>query len=98
MADHDATANTGTVLRFEHPGAGNRRGRPTPKGRQVSPQALHEITSLLGDRPRARDQLIEHLHLIQDEYHQITTAHLAALADTMRLAFAEVYETAFATP
>ena len=94
MADHDATANTGTVLRFEHPGAGNRRGRPTPKGRQVSPQALHEITSLLGDRPRARDQLIEHLHLIQDEYHQITTAHLAALADTMRLAFAEVYETA----
>ena len=94
MAEHDHAAKSGTVVRFEHPGAGNRRGRPTPKGRQVSPQASHEITTLLGDRSRARDLLIEHLHLIQDTYHQITTAHLAALADAMRLAFAEVYETA----
>src|ERR1700709_2752482 len=45
-------------------------------------------------RPRRRDLLIEHLHLIQDKYRQITAAHLAALADEMKLSFAEVFETA----
>ena len=53
-----------------------------------------EIAALLGDRPRRRDLLIEHLHLIQDKYRQISAAHLAALADEMKLAFAEVFETA----
>jgi formate dehydrogenase len=65
-----------------------------PKGRQVEPRAKVEIEALLGDRPRQRDLLIEHLHLIQDTYGQISAAHLAALADEMRLAFAEVFETA----
>ncbi len=91
MADH---AHTGEIVRFEHPGAGRRRAKSTPKGREVQPQAKHEIETLLDGRPRVRDMLIEYLHLIQDRYHQISTAHLAALADTMRLAFAEVYETA----
>ena len=73
-----------------------RRGRavPHPKGRQVDPLALAEIRSLLGDRPRRRDLLIEHLHLIQDRHHALTAAHLTALAEEMRLAPAEVYEVA----
>ncbi|KAA2237519.1 NAD(P)H-dependent oxidoreductase subunit E [Salinarimonas soli] len=74
--------------------SGRRGGRPVPKGRVVDPAALDEIRALLGDAPRRRDLLIEHLHLIQDTYHQISAAHLAALADEMRLAFAEVFETA----
>src|ERR1700689_5547326 len=82
------------VRQFEHPGEGRRRAQSTPKGRQVDPTAAHEIESLLGDRPRRRDLLIEHIHLIQDRYHQISAAHLAALADEMRLSFAEVFETA----
>src|ERR1700723_526236 len=82
------------VRSFEHPGEGRRRAKSTPKGRQVDPTAAHEIEFLLGDRPRRRDLLIEHLHLIQDKYNQISAAHLAALADEMRLAFAEVFETA----
>ena len=82
------------VRPFEHPGEGRRRAKSTPKGRQVDPQALHEIEQLLGDRPRRRDLLIEHLHLIQDKYRQISAAHLAALADEMKLAFAEVFEAA----
>ena len=82
------------VRSFEHPGEGRRRAKATPKGRQVDPTAAHEIELLLGDRPRRRDLLIEYLHLIQDEYHQISAAHLAALADEMKLAFAEVFETA----
>ncbi len=82
------------VREFEHPGEGRRRAKATPKGRQVDPTASHEIEQLLGDRPRRRDLLIEYLHLIQDKYHQISAAHLAALADEMKLAFAEVFETA----
>src|SRR5881628_2606467 len=82
------------VRSFEHPGAGRKRAKATPKGRQVDPAAAHEIELLLGNRPRRRDLLIEHLHLIQDKYHQISAAHLAALADEMKLSFAEVFETA----
>jgi formate dehydrogenase len=82
------------VRSFEHPGEGRRRAKATPKGRQVDPLAAQEVEALLGDRPRRRDLLIEHLHLIQDKYHQISAAHLAALADEMKLSFAEVFETA----
>ena len=43
----------------------------------------------------ARDLLIEHLHLIQDRYGiRSRRAHLAALADEMRISLAEVYEVA----
>jgi formate dehydrogenase len=79
---------------FDHPGEGRKRAKATPKGRQIDPTAAQEIEHLLGDRPRRRDLLIEHLHLIQDRYHQISAAHLAALADEMKLSFAEVFETA----
>src|SRR6202011_4701628 len=41
-----------------------------------------------------RDLLIEHLHLIQDRYRHLSAAHLAALAQEMRLALTEVYEVA----
>jgi formate dehydrogenase len=73
---------------------GKRRPPRTPKGRQVDPQALVEIRSLLTDRPRRRDLLIEHLHLVQDQYGYISAAHLAALAAEMKMALTEVYEVA----
>src|SRR5499433_1450842 len=79
----------------DHGGLGRRnRPRKTPKGRQVEPQALAEVRALLGDRPRQRDLLIEHLHLIQDRYGYLSAAHLAALAQEMKLALTEVYEVA----
>lgn len=87
LVQHDVEA-------FRHPGQGRKRAKATPKGRQVEPQAQDEVRALLGDNPRRRDLLIEFLHLIQDKYHQISAAHLAALADEMRLSFAEVFETA----
>jgi formate dehydrogenase beta subunit len=87
---HDAQK----VRSFEHPGEGRKRAKSTPKGRQVDPQAAEEIALLLGDRPRRRDLLIEYLHLIQDTWKQISAGHLAALADEMKLSFAEVFETA----
>ena len=81
------------------PPAGNGAGRKrrpakTPKGRQVDPAALDAVRALLGDRPRRRDLLIEHLHLIQDRYGHLSAAHLAALAQEMKLAQTEVYEVA----
>ncbi len=75
-------------------GRAGRRPPRTPKGRQVDPQALADVQALLIDRPRRRDLLIEHLHLIQDHYGYISAAHLAALAHEMKLALTEVYEVA----
>jgi formate dehydrogenase beta subunit len=73
---------------------GRRKGPRTPKGRQVDPQALDEVRALLTDRPRKRDLLIEHLHLIQDHYGHLSAAHLTALAQEMKMALTEVYEVA----
>ncbi len=70
------------------------RKRGSPKGRRVDPQALAEVLALLGNEPRRPDLLIEHLHKIQDAYGHLSAAHLAALAQEMRLAMAEVYEVA----
>src|SRR5712691_6303444 len=81
--------------RTDDRGLGRRnRPRKTPKGRQVEPQALAQVCALLGDRERRRDLLIEHLHLIQDRYGYLSAAHLAALAQEMKLAQTEVYEVA----
>jgi formate dehydrogenase beta subunit len=78
----------------EKPQTSRRRPRQTPKGRQVDPRALDAVRELLGGRPRRRDLLIEFMHLIQDRYGHISAPHLAALADEMKLAQAEVYEVA----
>src|SRR5688500_13354492 len=71
-----------------------KRARATPKGRQPDPKAREEVLALLGNAPRRRDLLIEHLHLIQDRYGCLSAPHLVALAAEMRLAMAEVYEVA----
>jgi len=65
-----------------------------PKGRQVKAEALEQVRALLGDAPRRRDLLIEHLHRLQDHFGHLSAAHLAALAEEMRLAMTEVYEVA----
>jgi len=68
--------------------------RSRPKGRQVDPQARAEVQALLGDAPRRRDLLIEHLHKIQDRYGCLSARHLVALAAEMKMAMTEVYEVA----
>jgi NADH:ubiquinone oxidoreductase subunit F (NADH-binding) len=72
----------------------SRRKRGSPKGRRVDPAALEDVRRLLGKELRRRDLLIEHLHKIQDAHGHLSAAHLAALAQEMRLAMAEVYEVA----
>src|SRR5580698_4921854 len=75
-------------------GGGRGRVRSTPKGRRVDPKAREEVRALLGDEPRRRDLLIEHLHKIQDRYGCLAAPHVVALADEMKMAMAEVYEVA----
>ena len=74
--------------------AAKQRKRETPKGRRVDPAALKEVQQLLGSVSRQADLLIEHLHKIQDRYACLSAAHLAALAQEMRLSQTEVYEVA----
>jgi len=70
------------------------RKRQAPKGRRVDPAALADVQGLLGNQSRQADLLIEHLHKIQDHFGHLSAAHLAALAQEMRLAQTEVYEVA----
>ncbi|MEX1147797.1 MAG: NAD(P)H-dependent oxidoreductase subunit E [Sphingomonadales bacterium] len=71
-----------------------KKRRYTPRGRQVDEAAHAELRALLGDAPRDRDLLIEHLHRIQDRFGHLSAAHLRALAEEMGLPMAEVYEVA----
>ncbi len=76
---------------MNNPTARKRRRR---RGRRVDSEALHAIRELLGDAPRERDQLLEHLHRIQDHHGCLPAASLVALADELRLAPVEVFEVA----
>ena len=74
------------------------RRSAAPKGRVVDAQARDEVRATLaaafGDAPLRRDLLIEYLHALHDRHGQLTTAHLAALAEAMKLAQVEVFEVA----
>ena len=74
--------------------SGKGKGRKTPKGRQYSDAALAVVQDVLGARPRRRDLLIEHLHLLQDRFGHLSAENLCALAHEMGLPQAEVYEVA----
>lgn len=82
------------VIPIAPAGPSRQRKREAPKGRRVDPQALAEVRALLGEAPRRRDLLIEYLHAIQDRHGCLASTHLAALAQELSLAQAEVYEVA----
>jgi formate dehydrogenase len=75
-------------------GSTKQRKREAPKGRRVDPAALAEVQGLLGTESRQADLLIEHLHKIQDRFGHLSAAHLAALAQEMRMPQTAVYEVA----
>jgi len=85
---------THPVIPIATQGPSRQRKREAPKGRRVDPQALADVQAALGDAPRRRDLLIEHLHKIQDRWGSLSAAHLAALAQELKLAQSEVYEVA----
>ncbi|MEO1141223.1 MAG: NAD(P)H-dependent oxidoreductase subunit E, partial [Pseudomonadota bacterium] len=71
-----------------------RRKSHHTKGRRLDEQALADVNALIGEGERKRDLLIEYLHLIQDKYNCLEAKHLRALAETMKISMAEVYEVA----
>jgi formate dehydrogenase beta subunit len=73
---------------------GGRGVKARPKGRHVNAEALADVQRLLGDAPRDRSMLIEHLHRIQDARGYLPASYLVALAQEMKLAMTEVYEVA----
>ena len=85
---------THPVIPIATQGPSRQRKREAPKGRRVDPRALADVQAALGDAPRRRDLLIEHLHKIQDRWGSLSAAHLAALAQELKLAQSEVYEVA----
>ena len=85
--------NDGDARRIA-PASGRRRSPAFNKGRQLDPAAQRDIAALLGERSRAPDLLVEHLHRIQDRYGLLGAGHLQALAAEMRLSMAEVFEVA----
>ena len=82
------------IIPIKAEGSTRLRKREAPKGRRVDPAALAQVQALLGTSSRAADMLIEHLHKIQDAYNCLSSQHLAALAQEMKLAQTEVYEVA----
>ena len=52
------------------------RLKTQPKGRQADPDSLMAVRKLLGQQPRRRDLLIEHLHKIQDAFGHLSDRHL----------------------
>ncbi len=64
------------------------------KGRQPEAAALAEVENLMGNFSPDSRLLIEFLHRIQDTHHQISAAHIVALAHKLKLSQAEIYEVA----
>lgn len=77
-----------------HPGSGRRKSPALPKGRFLEDNDRERVRDMLGDLPRRRDLLIEHLHLIQDQEGCLPAGLLHALAAEMRIPMSEIYEVA----
>ena len=85
-----STAQNDTVVADNR----SKKNRGKTKGRIVDLNALMEVKALLGDAPRDKDFLIEHLHKIQDKHGHLSAINLVALAHEMKLSTTEVYEVA----
>ena len=73
---------------------GIKRDPSLPKGRQSDDISEKEVKEVLGDLPLERSQLIEALHLIQDEFNCLSQKHLKALSELLKISQAEVFEVA----
>ena len=71
-----------------------RSGRAVPRGRQASEADHAALQAVVRPDPARRDRLIEYLHAVNDAAGGLPVNLLTALAETMRLPLAEVFETA----
>lgn len=92
--EHTGQGRPGGQGGAQRGGLSGKRGRATPKGRQVDEADRRYVEACCaGLEPRA-DLLIEHLHRLQDAEQGLRKGRLAALAERLRLSQVEVYEVA----
>ena len=71
-----------------------KKRRWTPKGRQVEDSYFDQVSKLLFGINIKRDELIEYLHILQDNFGVLYDKHLVALSSIINLPLAEIYEVA----
>ena len=71
-----------------------KKRRWKPKGRQVENSFYEEVSNLLRGIKFKRDELIEYLHLLQDNFGVLYDKHLVALSAITNLPLSEIYEVA----
>ncbi len=71
-----------------------KKRRCKPKGRQVENNFYEEVLRLFIGINIKRDELIEYLHLLQDNFGVLYDKHLVALSTITNLPLAEIYEVA----
>ena len=71
-----------------------KKRRWKPKGRQVENSFYEEVSNLLRGIRFKRDELIEYLHLLQDNFGVLYDKHLVALSTITNLPLSEIYEVA----
>ena len=71
-----------------------KKRRWQPKGRQVENKYYNEVSKLFNKTHFKRDELIEYLHIIQDNFGVLYDKHLVALSTITNLPLAEIYEVA----
>jgi len=71
-----------------------KKRRWKPKGRQAENKFYEEVSILFEGINFKRDELIEYLHILQDNYGVLYDKHLVALSTITNLPLAEIYEVA----
>ena len=71
-----------------------KKRRWTPKGRQVEDSYYDQVSKLFVGVNIRRDELVEYLHILQDNFGVLYDKHLVALSSIINLPLAEIYEVA----
>ena len=71
-----------------------KKRRWTSKGRQVEDNFLDEVSKLFSGVDFQRDELIEYLHVLQDNFGVLYDKHLVAFSSLINLPLSEIYEVA----
>ena len=77
-----------------HSALKKKKKRWTTKGRQIEDKFLDEVKKLFSGTKFKRDELIEYLHKLQDNFGVLYDKHLVALSSITNLPMSEIYEVA----
>ena len=77
-----------------HSALKKKKKRWTTKGRQIEDKFLDEVKKLFSETKFKRDELIEYLHKLQDNFGVLYDKHLVALSSITNLPMSEIYEVA----